>query len=77
MPKSDRLPNLGKLGLSILEARVKNLIGEDAIKVLKKPVEDKDLEKALSDALNTTEIRFRQEFPPRKGLAPVAGTGSL
>ena len=63
MPKSDRLPNLGKLGLSILEARVKNLIGEDAIKVLKKPVEDKDLEKALSDALNTTEIRFRQEFP--------------
>lgn len=65
MSKSNRLPHMGKLGIAILETRVKNLIGDDAIKILKKPVDDKDLEKALSSALNNTENRFRQEFPDK------------
>lgn len=65
MPKSNRLPHIGKLGIAILETRVKNLIGDDAIKILKRPVNDKDLEKALSSALNNTENRFRQEFPDK------------
>lgn len=65
MPKN-RYPNLGRLGIAILESRVKSLIGESAIQILRKPVEEKDLQERLASALSRTEARFRIEFTDKK-----------
>jgi hypothetical protein len=55
------LPHLGKLSIAILESRMKTLIGDEAINVLKEPMKEKRLQDGLADALVKTEQRFAGE----------------
>jgi hypothetical protein len=61
MAKRNRIPHLGKLSLAILESHVKTLIGEESIKVLKEPLEQRKFKGALTDAMVKTEQRFIEE----------------
>jgi hypothetical protein len=56
-----RFPRLDKLSIAILENLIKPIIGEDAIKVIKSPVKEKELTNELISALKSTEERFRNE----------------
>jgi hypothetical protein len=62
MIKNDLFPDLGKLSIAILEALVKPVIGEEAIKVLKAPAKEKELRSALASALQEAERRFKMEY---------------
>lgn len=61
MTNTTRFSNLGKLSISILESLVKPVIGADAIKVIKAPVEEKQLQDTLANVLLETEKRFLAE----------------
>lgn len=60
--KKSRLPNLGNLGIAILEHIVKPVMGEKAIGEIKAPVIEKDLLNGLAKALQNTEKRFVTEY---------------
>jgi len=60
--KNSRLPNLGNLGIAILEHIVKPVMGEKAIGEIKAPVIEKDLLNGLAKALQNTEKRFVTEY---------------
>lgn len=57
----NRYPNLGKLSIAILEEYVKKVIGEEAIKELKSPLQQKVLSDSLAKALKRSEDRFISE----------------
>lgn len=57
----NRYPNLGKLSVAVLEEYVKKVIGEDAIKELKSPLQQKVLSDSLAKALKRSEDRFISE----------------
>src|SRR5512141_2294337 len=76
------LTDLGKLSVAILESRVKSLIGDDAVKVLRKSYDEKQLQASLQEALVQTERRFRKEHGDEQlvqGLLnlPVADLSSI
>lgn len=64
--KPKRYPNLGKLSVAILEEYVKKVIGEEAIKEIKSPLEEKQLSDSLAKALNQTEARFVAEYEDKE-----------
>lgn len=57
-----RFPHLGKLSVSVIESLVKPVVGDDAIKQIKAPVEEKKLRQSLSQVLSKTEQRFISEY---------------
>jgi hypothetical protein len=57
----NRYPNLGKLSVAILDEYVKKVIGEEAIKELKSPLQQKVLSDSLAKALKHAEDRFISE----------------
>lgn len=56
-----RFSNLGKLSVAILEEYLKKVIGDEAIKELKSPLQEKVLSDSLAKALKSTEERFVSE----------------
>ena len=62
MIKKQRLPDLGKLSVAILESFLKPFIGDKGIEVIKEPVKEKELHYALVVALQETEKRFVEEY---------------
>ena len=61
MQMNDRYPSLGKLSIAILENYVKPIIGDAAIKEIKSPVEEKEINNKIVEALQITEKRFIEE----------------
>jgi Leucine-rich repeat (LRR) protein len=61
--KAGRLPSLGKLSVAVLEHLVQPVIGENAIRVVKAPLLDKELRDSLIESLVITEENFLAECP--------------
>ena len=61
MTKTRRFPDLGRLSIAILESMVRPVLSEDARKVLKEPVNEKQLQDNLASILVETEKRFQNE----------------
>lgn len=61
-----RYPDLGRLSVAILEEYVKKVIGDEAIKELKIPHQQKDLSDSLAKALKVTEKRFVSEYQDKE-----------
>jgi hypothetical protein len=57
-----RLPHLGRLSVAILEEYVKKVIGDEAIKEIKTPIQQKELSDSLAKALQAAEKRFVSEY---------------
>lgn len=55
-----RWPNLGKLGIAILENLVEKTIGQAAIEEVKKPYAQKQIADSLGEALTRVEADFKQ-----------------
>jgi len=61
-----RYPHLGRLSVAILEEYVKKVIGDEAIKEIKTPIQQKELSDSLAKALQATEKRFVSEFQDKE-----------
>lgn len=59
----NQIPNLGKLSIALLESKLEALVGKEPIKVLKEPLEKKELRLKLARILSVSETRLRKEFP--------------
>ena len=66
MANKQYFPDLGKLSIAILESLVKPIVGDEAIKVLKKPLEEIELRNALANAFHETEKRFVEEYKDKE-----------
>ena len=64
--KSKKIPHLGKLSIAILESHLKNIVGGEAIKELRVPLEEAKLKKTLEDTLVQTENRFVSEYQDKE-----------
>lgn len=63
---SQRIPHIGKLGISIIEHIVEPILGRKAIEELRKPLAQKELMKLLRAASVRAESRFTQEHPDKE-----------
>lgn len=53
--------NMGKLSIALLEHLVEPILGQDAIKILKEPVLQEELWRALASAFERVESKFRKK----------------
>lgn len=58
---TNRYPSLSKLSIAILEEYIKKVIGEEAVKEAKSPLQQKALSDSLIKALKSSENRFISE----------------
>lgn len=61
MTADSRVPDIGKLGLALLEHGFEPLLGEKAIQVLRSPSDETQLRESLATVLKNTERRFVTE----------------
>lgn len=61
-----RYPDLGRLSIAILEGYIKKVVGDEAIKELKTPHQQKELSDSLAKALQATEKRFVLEYQDKE-----------
>jgi len=64
--KQQRLPNLSKLSVAIIEHYVKPVLGEKAIQEIKSPYLEKQLQTSLTLALANAEKRFINEYDDKQ-----------
>jgi hypothetical protein len=58
---SERLPNLGKTSIAILEHIVEPVLGGKAVEEIKRPTERKEVLRLIQSAFENTEARFLKE----------------
>jgi len=58
-----RFPKMGKVALAVLEAKVEDVIGKDAIKEIKTPALQRELHEALIEAVDRAEKRLIHDSP--------------
>ncbi len=63
---SERIPNLSKLSIAILESLVEPIIGDKAIAEIKAPLIEKDLKEKIAQALQKVETRVIATYPDRQ-----------
>lgn len=61
-----RFPNFAKLVVAILESKVETVLGENAVKEIKSPLQSKELRLQLFSAVKRAEERFVEAFPERE-----------
>ena len=64
--------DIGKVAVAILEDKVKAVIGEEAIKELKKPVIEGELERSIAEAAKYAEERWKSEYDDRDAVSAVS-----
>jgi len=63
---SERVPNLSKLSVAILESLVEPIIGDKAIAEIKAPLIEKELREKIAQALQKVETRVTTTYPDRQ-----------
>ncbi len=63
--------DIGKVALAILEDKVQAVIGKEAIKELKKPVIEAELERSIAEAAAHAEERWKNEYDDRDVISAV------
>jgi len=62
-PTQQRLPNLAKVAIAILEAKVEAVIGKDAVKEIKTPFQLSELADSLTETTIRAEARLVAKYP--------------
>lgn len=60
---NQRFPNLADVSIAILEAKIESVLGKDAIRELKSPVENRKLRERLVDIAKRAESRVIAKYP--------------